>query len=151
MRTLITLFVLLLVPSSSNAEIISLAYWHEHDRYAYTLSISDTSNGLKLMRLGDQETPFSFNANPRHRDVEGYWNNESDFYFRFRPVWHRHNWDTEGLGIATPELLLLQNNGVYGGRPTPSRVAAGRFVPEPSGLILVALGAVLMPVRVRRV
>ncbi len=144
MRTLTTLFVLLLVTSSANAEIIELTYWEENRPHPLTLKISDTVNGLKLMSLQNPETPFSFGHNPRYRGMAGYWNDESDYYFEFRPVWHRHSWEASGVGIATPDLLTLQSGQVRREILNPSRVEAVRYVPEPSSLTLLALGGLLL-------
>ena len=150
MRTLTAIILLAIATNTSQAEIIEISYWKEGNPYPIELKISDTENGLKLMYLRNQETPFSFSSNYRHRSMVGHWNGPDDFYFRFRPRWHEYDWETPALGIATPTFLEMTSQRQSRGF-TPSRVEAKRYVPEPSGLILVALGAVLMTVRVRRV
>ena len=150
MRTLTTLFVLLLVTSTSNADIISIMYYEDEETVPLNylgINISITDDHLKLRGVSDSEAP-TFGANLYHRDMTGYWIDENDFYFEFRPRWHRWDWSVDGQGIATPEGISMTstNAGLTRSRSieNPDRVNAVRFVPEPSGLTLLALGGLFL-------
>ena len=134
MRTLAAIILLSITTNVSRAEIIELSYWTEGSPYSIDLGISDTKNGLKLMYLTNQETPFSFSSNYRYRDMEGYWNGPEDFSFQFRPRYSPRSfchalslgrWQANGDSCQKP-LVGRRSRAIDVRSESPSKISGGK-------------------------
>lgn len=156
MRALISLSVLILA-GTAQADVIRVEYDTEretHPPHFANLEIYRVADGRFFVKSLEQYTVLGFGT-CSDRSAEGYYNDATDFEFVFPARWHRWNCspDLIGSGTATPESLLFEAIASDGRRQgsgyrAPAKVST--YVPEPSGLALLAIGGLIITGRFRR-